>query len=81
MGVKLVGAPDTTQDYGELTDVKRRTQPIAAQTQEKVAPHEPPWFREGKKKKITAGQQMLGRDLRMFLSGLEVNRPGWYLFM
>lgn len=28
-----------------------------------------------------AGQQMLGRDLRMLLSGLEVNGHCWYLFM
>ena len=34
-----------------------------------------------KKKKKAVGQQMLWRDLRVFLSGLEVNGPCWYLFM
>lgn len=32
-------------------------------------------------KKKNASQQMFERDLRMLLSGLEMNGPCWYLFM
>lgn len=81
MGVKYVGAHDITLDSAALRNEKLYTakHTLLHTTDIKVLLYMNLPGKKIKNKKITAGQQMLGRDVRMLLSGLEVNKPGWYL--
>lgn len=71
--------PNSAQDYVVLGNEKAYTAKLTAHYKhlKNVALHKLCHFK--KKKESNVGQQVLRRDLRMLLSGLEVNGPGWYL--